>query len=272
MLLPRKGSRMNQKTESTNSPNTQQTSEFSSDFIRVLVALTGATLLLVFAFEHRVFTTPERPLMRMYLYPWVVAGGHTIANGLSEFSGKSPSLISLTERLAALLGLLFGFVIGPTLFFFGWYNRRKDRESGSRGSVLKGSAVISVIGGMLTFAVAIPSIPIAIIQRQVSVSMHSAQAIQENKDQMINDLNMIASNARQFRILPKSFDGGNGSFLGYTLSQPLAGTEEGTYVATCTADDIAVKGSSKKYPDCHISVHIDKEGRLGNFEFLGNFQ
>jgi hypothetical protein len=208
---------MNQKIESTNSPNTQQTSEFSSDFIRVLVALTGATLLLVFAFEHRAFTTPERPLVRTYIYPWVVAGGHTIANGLSEFSGKTPSLINLTERLAALLGLLFGFVIGPTLFFFGWYNRRKDRESGSKGSVLKGSAVISVIGGILTFAVAIPSIPIAFIQKSVSESIHSAQAVQGNKDQMINDLNKIAYNAKQFRILPKSLDGGNGAFLGYTL-------------------------------------------------------
>ena len=261
---------MNQKIESTDSPNTQKTSEFSSDFIRVLVALTGATLLLVFAFEHRAFTTAERPLVRTYIYPWVVAGGHTIANGLSEFSGKTPSLINLTERLAALLGLLFGFVIGPTLFFFGWYNRRKDRESGSKGSVLKGSAVISVIGGILTFAVAIPSIPIAYIQYSVSKSIHSAQAVQSNKDQMINDLNRIAHNAKQFRILPKSLDGGNGTFLGYTLSQPLAGTEEGTYEVSCTADEIVVKAISKKYPDCRISVHIDKDG-LGLWEYSGDF-
>lgn len=263
---------MNQKIESSSSPNTQQTSEFSSDFIRVLVALTGATLLLVFAFEYRKFTTAGEPLVRMYLYPWVVAGGVTIANGLSEFSGESPSLISLATRLAALLGLLFGFVIGPTLFFFGWYYRRKDRESGSKGSALKGSAVISVIGGMLTFAVAIPSIPGAIAQRRVSVSLHSAQAIQDNKDQMINDLNTIAYNVRQFRILPKSLDGGNGSFLGYSLSQPIAGTEEGTYEASCTADEIKVKASSKKYPDCLISVHIDKDGHLGQWEYSGNFQ
>jgi hypothetical protein len=261
---------MNQKTESANSPNTQQPSEFSSDFIRVLVALTGATLLLVFAFEHRTFTTPERPLVRMYLYPWVVAGGHTIANGLSEFSGKSPSLINGTERLAALLGFLFGFVIGPTLFFFGWYNRRKDRESGSKGSVLKGSAVISVIGGIFTFAVAIPSIPGAYVQVRVSQSLHSAQAIQGNKDQMINDLNMIAYNARQFRILPKNLEGGNGSFLGYTLSQPLAGTEEGTYEISCTAEEIIVKAISKKYSDCRISVHINKDG-LGLWEYSGDF-
>lgn len=265
---------MNQKIEVTNSPNTQQTSEFSPDFIRVLVALTVATLLLVFAFEHRMFTTPQGPMVRMYLYPWVVAGGHTIAIGLSEFSGKSPSSIILTERLAALLGLLFGFVIGPTLFFFGWYNRRKDRESGPKASVLKGSAVISIIGGILTFAVAIPSIPGAYLQVRVSQSLHRAQAIQDNKDQMINDLNMIAYNARQFRILPKSLDGGNGSFLGYTLSRPLAGTEEGSYEVFCAADDITVKASSKKHADCRISVHINKEGRFeqATWEYSGNFQ
>jgi hypothetical protein len=263
---------MNQKTESTKSPDTQQTSEFSSDFIRVLVALTAATLLLVFAFEHRAFTTPEQPMVRMYLFPWVVAGGHTIAIGLSEFSGKNPPSIIFTERIAALLGLLFGFIIGPTLFFFGWYNRRKDRESGSKGSVLRGSAVISVVGGILTFAVAIPSIPAAYIQVRVTQSMHRAQAIQDNKDQMINDLNMIACNARQFRILPKNLDGGNGSYLGYSLSQILAGTEEGTYEISCTADDIAVKAISKKYSDCHISVHIVKDGHLAQWEYSGNFQ
>lgn len=261
---------MSQKIESTDSPNTQQTSEFSPDFVRVLVALTGATLLLVFTFEHRVFTAAERPLVPTYIYPWVVAGGHTIANGLSEFSGKTPALISTTERLATLLGLLFGFVIGPTLFFFGWYNRRKDRESGSKSSVLKGSAVISVIGGILTFAVAIPSIPMAYIQKSVSESIQSAQAVQDNKDQMINDLNMIAYNAKQFRILPKNLDGGSGSYLGYSLPKPLAATEYGTYEVSCTAEEIILKATSKKYPDSRISVHIKKDG-LGLWEYSGDF-
>jgi hypothetical protein len=271
---------MNQKIESTSSPNTQQTSEFSSDFIRLLVALTAATLLLVFAFEHRAFTTfehrafptPKQALAQMYLFPWVVAGGHTIANGLSEFSGESPSSIVFAERLAALLGLLFGFVIGPTLFFFGWYSRRQDRESGSKGSILKGSAIISVIGGILTFAVAIPSIPGAYTQIRVSEYLHRAQATQDNKDQMINDLSIITYNAKQFRILPKSLDGGNGSYLGYTLSQPLAGTENGTYEISCTADDIAVKGVSKKYSDCRVSVHVDKEGHMVQWEYSGDFR
>lgn len=266
---------MNQKIESTSSPNAQQTSEFSSDFIRLLVALTAATLLVVFAFEHRAFKSFEHPVFLspgVYIFPWVVAGGQTIANGLSEFSGKSPSAIVFAERLAALLGLLFGFVIGPTLFFFGWYNRRKDRESGSKGSILKGSAVISVIGGILTFAVAIPSIPGAYRQVRVSEYLHRAQAIQDNKDQMINDLSVIAYNAKQFRILPKNLDGGNGSYLGYTLSQALAGTENGTYEISCTADDITVKGVSKKYSDCLVSVHVDKEGHQVQWEYSGDFR
>ncbi len=265
---------MNQKIESTDTPNTAQASEFTPDFIRVLVALTGATLLMVFVFEHRMFTTPEQPFLRMYFYPWVVAGGQTIANGLSEFSGKSPSPIVFTERLAALLGLLFGFVIGPTLFLFGWRNRRIDKESGSKVSTLKGSALISILGGILTFAVAIPALPGAYLQVSVSRSLHRAQALQENKDHMINDLNLIAYSAKQFRILPKSLDGGDGSFLGYVVPPTLASTDDGTYVLNCTADAITMKAASKKYADCSISVRINKDGSFeqGTWEYSGSFQ
>lgn len=269
---------MNQKIESTNSPNTQQTSEFSPDFIRVLVALTGATLLLVFVFERDVFHIGQYSgtsrhnyhQFRSFLIPWAYAAGQTIEIGLDQFRGHTPALSSFAERMATLLGLLSGFIIGPTLFFFGWHQRRKDRAAGLTTSSLKGSAAISIIGGILTFAVAIPSIPIAYIQNRVAESVHSAQAVQGNKDQMINDLWKIAYNAKQFRILPKNLDGGNGSYLGYTLSQPLAGTEEGTYEISCKADEITVKAISKKYPDCRISARIDKEGGP-SFEFYGQF-
>jgi hypothetical protein len=102
--------------------------------------------------------------------------------------------------------------------------------------------------------------------------MRNAQAIADNKDQMIGDLNMIAYNARQFRMLPKSLDGGDGSYLGYTLSQSLAGTEEGTYEISCTADDITVKAISKKYSDSGISVHSNKEGQLEQWQYSGRFE
>jgi hypothetical protein len=265
---------MNQKTEVTDNPNGQQQREFSPDFIRVLIALTGATLLLVFLFEYKIVTLTDHPLIRIYFYPWVIAAGHTIANGLAEFSGKTPTVIVIQMRLAGLLGLLFGFVIGPTLFFFGWYNRRKDSASGTSLPTLKGSAVISVIGGILTFAMAIPSIPMAIKQHEVSSFLHSAQAIQENKDQIIGDMNMIALNAQQYRILPRNLNGGDGSFLGYAIPQTLAATEAGTYMAIVTADDITVNANSKNYSDCKISMHVYKEGQFGGsgWSYEGEFQ
>ncbi len=265
---------MTQTTDSPYSRNDQGESEFSPDFIRLLVALTVATLVVVFAFEHRVLTSPGSQFVRVYLYPWVVAGGHTISNGLSEFSGKSPSELGLVERAAVLLGLLFGFVIGPTLFLFGWRNRRQERETGSKTSALKGSAVISVLGAILTFAVAIPSIPVAYIQVQVSNSLHHAQALQDNKDQMINDLNMIAYNARQFRILPKNLEGGAGSYIGYIPPSALANTENGTYTVTCTADEITANAFSNKYSDCHIGVKVDKAGAFvpSTWVYTGEFE
>jgi hypothetical protein len=265
---------MNQKTEGTESPNVQNEREFSPDFIRVLIALTGATLLLVFVFEYKFELPFDSQPMHVYFYPWVIAAGHTIANGLAEFAGRTPVIISVPVRLAELLGLLFGFVIGPTLFFFGWYYRRKDRASGTALPMLKGSTVISIVGGMLTFAMAIPSIPIAFTQHEVSTSLRSNQAVQENKDQLIGDLNMIALNARQYRILPRNIDGGEGSFLGYGIPQSLAATGAGTYTAVVTADDITLTANSKLYSDCKISVHVDKNERYicSGWSYEGQFQ
>jgi hypothetical protein len=264
---------MNQKTEGTESPNVQSEREFSPDFIRVLIALTGATLLLVFVFEYKFELPFISESMQIYLYPWIIAAGHTIANGLTEFDGRTPAIISIPVRLAELLGLLFGFVIGPTLFFFGWYNRRKDRASGISNPMLKGSAVISIVGGILTFAVAIPSIPGAIVQHEVSSSLRSSQAVQENKDQLIGDLNMIALNAQQYRILPRNLNGGEGSFLGYAIPQTLAATEAGIYTAIVTADGITLTGTSKNFSDCKISVHVNKEHFVpSGWNFEGGFQ
>ncbi len=264
---------MIQKTSEPEGVRGGQNEEFSRDFIRLLVALTGATLVLVFLYEHQIFKTSQQLWPRMYLYPWVVAGGQTIANGLAEFSGRAPELVGLSDRLAGLLGLLFGMVIGPTLFFFGWYYRRKDRASNAATPTLKGASVIYVIGGILTFSVAIPAIPIAYVQRSVSSDLRAAQAIQSNKDAMINEVNAIAFNAYQYRILPQKLGGGNGSYIGYTVPPELSHTAMGTYTTTQTEDEVVIKGTAAQYPDASVSARIDNQGSFegGSWNYTGVF-
>ncbi|RPI02271.1 MAG: hypothetical protein EHM64_14265 [Ignavibacteriae bacterium] len=265
---------MNQKIDAEKLPDGQQEREFSPDFVRLLIALTGATLLIVFVFQDKIILPTGTATGQVFLYPWITAAGQTIANGLAEFSGKTPSDSIIQVRLAVLLGVIFGFIIGPTLFLFGWYQRRKDRPFRGMDSTLKGSAVISVIGGLIIFSAAIPAIPNAINRSQVESWLRSSQAIQENKDQVISDITMIAYNAHQYGILPRSLNGGEGSFAGYAIPQALAATANGTYKAAVTADEITLTGNSAKYPDCNVTLRFNRNGPMngGTWKYEGQFQ
>lgn len=265
---------MNPRIEPAADAGANGEGEFSKEFIRILVALTGATLIIVFLYEHDIFSAPYRLWPRLYLFPWVVAGGQTIGNALSEFRGNVPALLGFSERIGALLGLLFGFVIGPTLFFFGWYSRRKDRASGAATPSLKGSTVISIIGGILTFSVAVPAIPAAVVLMRVSANMRAVQAVQSNKDLMINEINDIAFNAYQYRILPRGMGGGQGSYSGYALPAALSRTPQGSYTVTTTADEVVVVGTSAQYADATLSARVDKEGRFegAGWKYTGSFE
>ncbi|HTY39103.1 MAG TPA: hypothetical protein VMH23_18435 [Bacteroidota bacterium] len=265
---------MSQKTEAPETSAGHVEAEFSPDFVRVLISLTVATLILVFLFERKFLIVSEYPGVRIYLFPWVVAAGHTIGNALREFSGQMPQVVTLQMRLAALLGLLFGFVIGPTLFFVGWYERRKERLLGVGRGTLRGSALISIIGGVLLFAVALPTIPIAFIRHNVEQSLRSAQAIQEEKDNLIGGLNMVAFKAYEYKIVPRSLNGGEGSYAGYTIPQHLASVGTCTYNVTVAEDAVRIVAISTKYPDGRISANLKKGGQfnLVDWKYEGVFE
>ncbi|MBI3006120.1 MAG: hypothetical protein HYY49_12000 [Ignavibacteriales bacterium] len=244
--------------------------EFSPEFIQVLIALTGATLLLVFVFEHvfKLHTLYERYFFTPF--PWIIAAGLTIADGLSKFSGEQPAVVSQGERLAVLANFLIIYVVAPTMFFFGWRHRRLLQDQGEGRRTLW--TFILIVGGMLTFSAVIPAIPAAIAQRAVSTSLRDAQAVQGNKDLMINDLNVLAWSARQYKILPKSLGGGGGSFVGYSPTGEIASTEEGTYSVEASANVCSVNARSKKYPYATIRLIIDERGKLQKWNYGGPFE
>ncbi len=71
----------------------------------------------------------------------------------------------------------------------------------------------------------------------VGISMFSTQSDEATKDQVVQDLNNICSNAYQYRIKPTSLGGGNGSYVPYVIPANLSadGNIKGSYAISGTA-------------------------------------
>jgi hypothetical protein len=205
-------------------------------------------------------------------FPWVTAGGWTIDHGLKMFSGITPEMPTLAERLGCLSSLTLMFVILPTLFFFGLRRRAIERRSGKEFHIVRWSSLQFVVGGIGTLGLALASIPIALTQLEVSSSLHHAQAIQQNKDVIINELNIIAWKLYEYRVLPKELAGGNGTMTGFKLPQELTVATEATY--QCRMEDTlaVVKATSLKYPLASITVKVDSKGKFSDWNFGGCFE
>lgn len=253
---------MNQKTESTVHDTAPHESEFQPGFIQGLLIVTVATLILVFSFERYVPLQPFSARTQFILYPWVVAGGLTIEQGLDLFSGKSVQPLSFEQQATLLGGLWLVAVLGPTLFLLGWRQRRRERASGTVSGKLRTSTIIYFLGGIVTLTAALPALPAAMVQRVVAQQMYDAQAIASNRDAIINELNWIALHAVQYRILPKELGGGVGSYAGYTMPAHMATTDNASYaIQDLTADKIGFVATSTRYPASTVSVAFGSDGR-----------
>jgi hypothetical protein len=106
----------------------------------------------------------------------------------------------------------------------------------------------------------------------VGLSLFSAQSIQANKDAMINDMNNIAAHAYQFKIRPRSMGGGSGSFTSYIIPQKLATNENATYTATSSATNVTILGTSVQNSTNTITAIVGSDGKLGSWQYAGDFQ
>lgn len=263
---------MNPKTDEQGASGQPTESEFSPAFLRWLITLTLATLFFVFVADtfHHSYDLDD---IRLGPFPWVYAGGMTISHGLSEFSGKDPQPLTSAQRYSVLASLLIVFVVGPTLFFFGWRQRKMAKESGEPRSRLLAATAMFIVGGILTFTVVVPAIPAGIAQRMVSQSMKKAQAISSNKDDIINELNTVKSRAYQYWILPTSLGGGGGTYEGFQIPPELASTEDAMYeIVSSSQDKIRIKATSKLYPESAVSTTVNQLGHMYEWEYGGLFR
>ena len=89
---------------------------------------------------------------------------------------------------------------------------------------------------------------------------------------MICELNLLALDAAQYNILPKQLGGGGRSFVGYSVPQTSAKTEEASYMVTETRNAIAFRATSIKYPTCKIEVNVDSLGQMRSWAYEGEFK
>ncbi|MFH0989658.1 MAG: hypothetical protein V1799_06540 [bacterium] len=243
--------------------------EFEKGFLWKLGLTTILILLLVGVGNYIVDNFQSHGIQ--LTYPWVIAGSVTIGNGLSRFSyeagGKEPTPLPSALHAWPLASVLILYVITPTMFLFGWRrNRIRSKEPREPLRVLHVLYIAAAIPVVIT---AISVIPMTYIHEEVRSSLREAQAVQEQKDFIINELNLIKNRAIEYTLLPKQFNGGDGSFNGYVIPQELQTTPQSMYVSTVKADTLFLEARSVMYPESTVKVKIRIDGTWFDWEYEG---
>lgn len=259
---------MNQRTEARMAETPKQSFAFSDAFIRWIVVMTCATLFLVNenhfmpTFLQHV-TIPQRELT----HPSAIAYGVTTSEAVREYYDQAVNRASSTEYLTALSIYLIFFIIGPTLLFFAWRSyqtsSRGDPRDGASGQ--RGLFLAFLVGGILTFTVALPAIPKAIIPNSFFDNLQKLETLDEHRDVIERDLLELAYDAYQYSVLPRGLGGGGGSFEGYSIkpaSRWGTGNRNAGFSIQALTRTKATFRAGPAYPSGPITVECDSSGRV----------
>ncbi len=104
------------------------------------------------------------------------------------------------------------------------------------------------------------------------VAKESGGRYNYNKDAIINDMNNFAAIVYKYRVRPSSMGGGNGSYIGFSIPPGWARNENARYEMIVDTNSIALLGSSNIVQGSSIRAIIDKNGRLAEWLYKGEFQ
>lgn len=207
---------------------------------------------------------------QFFIFPWIVAAGQTIGNGMIAFSGAQLEPISTANNLMTLLSLVVVYIIVPTIFFFQWRARRLKKMENPAAPRQMPTISFLTSSLMLLYTI-IPMLPVLITQPSRFENLKENEAVQWNRSHMMNDIINIAWSARQYRILPKELGGGEGSYKGYIVPNKLRDTENATYAVSAADNEITIYATSNKNSSATIFVHLGKEGEFSEWRFNGVF-
>jgi hypothetical protein len=205
-------------------------------------------------------------------FPWIPVGGWTINDGLQMFSGRLPLAHTSAQLMGCLVSVLVVYIAAPTLFLFGLRRRALERRLGRELHIIRWSTVQLVLGGALTIGAAFPSLPMALIQKQVSSTLFAAQQIQELKDQIIYDMNTIAWKLYEYRVLPKEQQGGGGVLAGFSIPRNLLKVKKVSYEMTVKDTLSVIIASAEGTEQGTIRASLNGRGRFLGWEFTGCFE
>ena len=250
--------------------------EFARGFLWQVSLLTVVVLAFL-SFEQTLFfrklpfagTPTPSPVT---IIPWMSAGRHTLELGLKAFAGKSATEPNLTDKAGTLMSLLLGMVIWPTAALIGWRRRRLSRPDFPRRAPLESTAVMYALGWVITTVFVVPLVPMVVTSEGVRSSLRSAQAVQDNRNEIINELNMLAVEAAQYYLVPKHLGGGGRSFEGLTLPAEHMKTRHANYTIVVQARETQFHAESVLYPRSTVDVKADSLGRTAWWKYSGRFE
>jgi hypothetical protein len=199
--------------------------------------------------------------------PWNAAFFLTINEAIRMYAGDSFNGGDLDLRYRMLAILVVGYAVIPTLFLYSW--RRIFRE---QMAATVGHSVMFILTGAITFVLFVPSFWEAIERHDVAKKTEVSFAMQNEKEELMQDIGRLAYDAYVYRLLPSSAGGGNNSFVGYRPPAGAASSSGSQYEVTHIDNSvIRFRGMSAVYLGSAVSAEIDSTGQIKNFAYEGLF-
>jgi hypothetical protein len=105
----------------------------------------------------------------------------------------------------------------------------------------------------------------------VGIQLFGATSTSSNRDAMINDINNIAANAKQYRSKIRTMGGGGNSYVGYLLPANLNNNDDGSFSLAISPASIVITGTSALGYGT-VAATIDSNGAAGNWTYTGELQ
>jgi len=117
----------------------------------------------------------------------------------------------------------------------------------------------------------IVGIIITAIGISVGIQLFGASSVSSNRDALVNDINNIAANAKQYRSRIGAMGGGGGSYVGYLIPDKLVDNDDGSFATTTSRVSVVVTATSALGFGT-VAATIDSNGAAGNWTYTGDFR
>jgi len=162
------------------------------------------------------------------------------------------------------LSTLLGFYISGAALC-GW---RKSRKSGLASNDAIG------LRSLAWTAAAISVLQVAVGAFVSYAFLTSGEAPLGPRDSTIDEFITIAASAHQYRHLPSSMGGGNGSYRGFRMPKVRLDTSEGysfRFIKVAT-DSIIIEGRYDRKEHGAVIAVIDSSGKCSSWYYMGDWQ